>query len=234
MPDQTNQDQNITPDLTKPADKPADKPVDKPDIVADFIDHAPEPTVKPETKEPPVPVEQFDPEVHCVDAEGNPILTATGTFRAKPGKRRGRKFPPPPQAAEPLRDMPVTEIDRVIATTGVMIGEKSFVMLLGPTLEFSVDERRTLVDLWSKVVAIYLPDIAKTPLGAAMLTSALIVSGKIMADPQAIHEHLKMRKSRKVVNNAQYDNGHDGKRENNVGQDSRRWVDETGQDRVGA
>jgi len=61
----------------------------------------------------------FDPELHVVDTDGTPLLTATGKLRCKRGRKKGQSSVKPPGASsQPMQDTGLSEMTVQAAVTG--------------------------------------------------------------------------------------------------------------------
>lgn len=160
--------------------------------------------------------EQFNPDIHAVDENGNPRRNKDGSFAKKRGRKPGgEETVVEPVPGEVMRDFnqpaPLSTIQMVQMMLGLttILSTKYF----GPEWNPTADEAKMLTDVWSRYVHYKGWDEKATP----ELIVTMVTIGFLM--PRVTSENFKNKILRRRED-AHANNRATGNGENNTGQNN--------------
>ena len=107
---------------------------------------------------------------------------------ADPGLDQAARAPGPEERAAELEQLDTREL----LATAFKVSFDQVAAWRGEYWKLEGDQVETLANAWSPVLDAYVPDLARTPLGAAVLSTALIIGPRVMLDV-AVRQEAKRR-----------------------------------------
>lgn len=174
------------------------------ELFDDHIESMPEPSehaiaaeAEEAQREEPASPDGFDPAIHQSDADGNPILNKDGSYRRKPGRKKGQgpksqlnrlgadsKIDSVNAPAAEYRQAATATVDGVIAL-GMVLGGDAF----APVRIEGHDEREQGIQVWTRYYE--SRGISDIPPGVAVAVWSISYVGARVANSAEVRERFK-------------------------------------------
>lgn len=224
---------NVTTDSENLSMDPADE----------IIGNAPEPSISSDETVRSIDAtvsnaggETFDPEIHATDASGNPLKTASGKYRKKPGRKKGVDYSAENRSTTPKAPNEIAgDIARNNSRHAAAIAAVETVQVIGRIIggeewayikndQFGIDERASGIAAFERYFE--AKNIDDLPPGIALSIWGVAYCAPRFAAPKTKNRlglavaWFKSKLSRNKHNGARTDIRNDRKRENNTSEDA--------------